>query len=524
MPDLFDPEEMGVLAARLGDIHAAELGVTAGELSRLGRVVISAIQSQGFDKQRVIQRVRGAYPGPIADRYVDAIWLPVLTKAEELATASRRGGWEVLVVFSVLFAVGVVPVDGIPGWVHSAWFLFLAASGLIVGIINVVRGTRSLTAIRTAVKGSSAIAQRATPRARLKRIRPRVMVPSLKQVLIAIVFLATVVAGSLVADATLRAIWQSPTEASDFAVFGGVLWFMTVAIGGAILGFVGILPGAPRFAYNQAGAKLVLSSLFWSQLAGLGAVLIGRAQLQFSGLSFPHIVAGILLCWVGATKASQRLAAAKQHMALSADAVLSADPRPTALYLRSFAADAKPGPYQYSASFKRWGVFGVLRPGYWIERRDLSFEEVICRGIARVGPVVAIGEPGEPLPKLGAARKYVAHGDWQTEVARLMARCRIVCLVVGTSDGLLWEFRHIVAQGDPRRVLLLIPPGVEYGQIWNGFVERCAEWQGTVSLPRQVPYDALGVSFTDDWIPIINVGTPTAGTYNAIAREMLETQ
>jgi len=522
MPGLFDPDEIGALAARLGDAHAAELGVSADELSRLGEVAISAIQSLGFDKRGVTQRVRGACPGPLADRYVNAIWLPVLTKAEELATASRRGGWEVLAIFSLLLAVSVIPTDSIPAWVHSKWVVFVAALGVIVGVINVVRGTRSLAAISAAVEASSAVALTATPQARLKRIRPRFMVPGLKQVLIAIVFLTTVVAGGLVADATIRAIWRSPAEILDFALFGGVLWFMTVAIGGAMLGFVGILPGAPRFAYNQTGARLVLSCLFWSQLSGLGVLLIARAQMQLSGLSFPHIIVGILLCWIGAKKASQRLAAAKQNMALAADAMLSADRRPTALYLRSFAADAKAGPYQYSASFQRWGVFGVLRPSHWIERRDLSLEEVICRGIARVGPVVAIGEPGEPLPKLGAARKYVDHGDWQTEVARLMAKCRIVCLVVGTSDGLLWEFRHIVAEGDARRVLLLIPPGVEYGKIWEGFVERCSEWQGTVSLPRQLPYDALGVSFTDDWTPIIHVGLPTAGTYHAIAREMLE--
>jgi len=370
---LLDPEEIGALAARLGDVHAAELGVSADELSDLGRVAISAIQSQGFDKRRAKERVREVHPGPMADRYVDAIWLPVLTKADELATASRRGGWEVLAVFSVLLAIGLLPTDNVPAWIHSKWVVSMAALGVIVGVINVVRGTRSLASVRAAVKASSAIAQAATPRARLKRVRPRVMVPGLKQVLIAIVFLATAVAGGLMADGTIRALGRSPVEALDSALIGGTLWFMTVAIGGVILGFVGILPGVPRFAYNQPGATQVLSCLFWLQLAALGVLFIVRGQVQLSGLNLPLVIAGAFLSWVGATRASQGLVAARQHMALSADVVLSADRRPTALYLRSFAADAQPGPYQYSASFKRWGVLGVLRPSYWIERRDLTF-------------------------------------------------------------------------------------------------------------------------------------------------------
>ena len=43
-------------------------------------------------------------------------------------------------------------------------------------------------------------------------------------------------------------------------------------------------------------------------------------------------------------------------------------------------------------------------------------EQELADILEHVGPVVAVGKPGEPLPELGAARLYVSHDEWQGKV------------------------------------------------------------------------------------------------------------
>ena len=66
--------------------------------------------------------------------------------------------------------------------------------------------------------------------------------------------------------------------------------------------------------------------------------------------------------------------------------------------------------------------------------------------LAHVGPVVAIGKPGEPLPELGAARLYVADDQWQAKVIELMGKAALVVIRLGASPGLLWEIEQSLAQ------------------------------------------------------------------------------
>jgi TM2 domain-containing membrane protein YozV len=73
-----------------------------------------------------------------------------------------------------------------------------------------------------------------------------------------------------------------------------------------------------------------------------------------------------------------------------------------------------------------------------------------------VGPVVAIGKPGEPLPELGAARLYVSDDQWQAKVQELMRKSRLVVLRLGSSPGLLWEIEQVLAQLPRQRLVLAV--------------------------------------------------------------------
>ena len=45
-----------------------------------------------------------------------------------------------------------------------------------------------------------------------------------------------------------------------------------------------------------------------------------------------------------------------------------------------------------------------------------TFEHFVAGELNRIGPVVAIGRPGERLQPLGASRDYLADSDWQRAV------------------------------------------------------------------------------------------------------------
>ena len=53
---------------------------------------------------------------------------------------------------------------------------------------------------------------------------------------------------------------------------------------------------------------------------------------------------------------------------------------------------------------------------------EKTYEERLARTLRKVGPFVAVGDPTERLPLLGAARMYAADEEWQETVDELTAR------------------------------------------------------------------------------------------------------
>jgi hypothetical protein len=117
----------------------------------------------------------------------------------------------------------------------------------------------------------------------------------------------------------------------------------------------------------------------------------------------------------------------RQHTALLGDEVLERDTRPPIVYLRSFADEV-----------------AIARE-----------EEVLAAIFGEVGPFVAIGRPGDPLPPLGASRFYVADADWQNFVARLLRKSSLVLMLAGRTQGLAWEAQQV--RELPHRLVILVP-------------------------------------------------------------------
>jgi hypothetical protein len=134
------------------------------------------------------------------------------------------------------------------------------------------------------------------------------------------------------------------------------------------------------------------------------------------------------------------------------------------VFLRSFADDAA------AVTSKRLFDRLVFR------RRRL--EEVAVAALAPLGTAIAIGQPGESLPKLGALRAYYADDEWQAAVLEWMRRAELVVLVAGTTRWTLWELRQMLhAHGD--KLIVVVPParaGAQRADLWHALARAA---QGT---------------------------------------------
>lgn len=188
------------------------------------------------------------------------------------------------------------------------------------------------------------------------------------------------------------------------------------------------------------GANLVLPMLVYGLLTDSENV---SAELNESGLetAFSAVIA---VCAAAALWLYRR---SRQHEARSAAKSMADDPRPPVLYLRSFQDDGRMLLTDQGGAVAQ-KLFGAFTP--------TSAEEELASTLERIGPVVAIGKPGEPLPELGAARLYVGHDVWQAEVNALMRQAALVVVRVGASPGVLWEINQALEHLPRERLVLVL--------------------------------------------------------------------
>jgi hypothetical protein len=180
----------------------------------------------------------------------------------------------------------------------------------------------------------------------------------------------------------------------------------------------------------------------------------------------------------------------RRFKAQTAEESKSNDTRPPVVYLRSFKDDQK------ASMVTPMGGLTAIFPTYVTE------EEQIATAINRIGPFLAIGQPGEPildlrdiqnnasltdkqkkraetlrrlrlatqmgpliflmprdkvLPDLGAARAYVGDDEWQDKVKDLLSQAQLVVLRAGETDNLLWEVETVARNVKPEKIIFLLP-------------------------------------------------------------------
>jgi hypothetical protein len=250
---------------------------------------------------------------------------------------------------------------------------------------------------------------------------------------------------------------------------------------------------------RSSGALLIIVG-YAIGVASILAILLSRLFLDF----YIFLIIMPILSALPMIVARALMKLGRRMRAVDAETAMASDARPPVLYLRSFADDDMSllAPLDLDAPPVLKSILNTeieILPFGQLEHRP-SFEESLFHMFSRYGPVVTIGRPGEPLPLLGAARKYVPDDEWQKEVKRLIGLSRIILVLVGATAGLSWEINELAQIADPRKVVLVFPPvvGVVVERRWKEFQRICSPI-GKLKLPEFPNDHVLFAIFDDDW-------------------------
>jgi hypothetical protein len=216
-----------------------------------------------------------------------------------------------------------------------------------------------------------------------------------------------------------------------FFIFSRILRIVVATVKALSSGRAGLNPR------TNAGRLLLFGIA--SFIVAIVSIYQFRATLEDVGFNISAVgflIVGIATAWL----AFRCIVRAKRYDAPTATAVLSEDNRPPVVYLRSFGDDQK-------------AANNINITGLSVNTEEGELAETV----KVIGPLIAIGRPGEELSYFGAARVYVGDGDWHKQVGDLLSRAALVVLRAGTTPGLSWEIEQCCRRVAPERLVILIP-------------------------------------------------------------------
>lgn len=201
--------------------------------------------------------------------------------------------------------------------------------------------------------------------------------------------------------------------------------------------------GLPAFISNFGHGRMTLTLLYFLVAAlnvGIVALFVTpflifgaeQGQGDFATVLWVAAGMGVLLALniIGVGRLFDRLAD-RRATALYQD-VREWDERAPIVFLRTFDHDARKLPAPVRHPMLRLPA-GVSAPQ--------TLDEVLLEHASPYGPVIAIGDPRDPTPPLGAARIFVPGEGlgWQDVVMALVGASRAVVMSPNTTEGVKWE-------------------------------------------------------------------------------------
>ncbi len=176
---------------------------------------------------------------------------------------------------------------------------------------------------------------------------------------------------------------------------------------------------------------------------------------------------------------------AKRLKTPAAEALIARDSRPPVLYLRSFTDD-------------------VILPfnGMWGHS-----EQVILEVVKAIGPLIAIGQPGDILPPPGASRLYLDHNEWQVVVKKHMVKSQFVILSAEYTPGVLWELFTSFQLCKPKNIIISLlgfqaryDAQALYGSFREATLNEAEKHNISIRLPNEIGKSSF-IYFSDKGEP-----------------------
>lgn len=114
------------------------------------------------------------------------------------------------------------------------------------------------------------------------------------------------------------------------------------------------------------------------------------------------------------------------------------------LYLRPFSLD------EVEVEHSEIGLFGFQN------RKARELQEVLVNIFRKISFFVAIGDPKERFPSLGALKSYFGDEEWRENVVMWMGRSNLIVAIVCTEET-IWELKQIIEKAYIHKTILLFP-------------------------------------------------------------------
>lgn len=273
-------------------------------------------------------------------------------------------------------------------------------------------------------------------------------------------FGVTAVVGALIAYQLARqSWWQLTVSAPDFRAARGWRpppWRLLTSFRRHL--------GLPSFLSYVGKKRRIVTLLYFSvAVLNLGLLMLlslplalgseaNVAREQQSVIEYVVMAALLLLNLFGAGALLSRVA--DRRATKLYQNVREWDTRPPVVFLRDFDQDKQSLRARGGDPFARWPA-GVGRPR--------TLDEILLEHGSPYGPVIAIGDPRDPTPPLGAARVFVegAGNEWQDVVRALAGASRAVVMCPNHGEGVQWELDLIAQAGGRLHTIFLASPELD---------------------------------------------------------------
>ncbi|MEM7676632.1 MAG: hypothetical protein AAF449_11580, partial [Myxococcota bacterium] len=220
--------------------------------------------------------------------------------------------------------------------------------------------------------------------------------------------------------------------------------------------------GLPMFIAHLRRGQFMLTLLYFA-VAVLNVGVVAACTLPFlafgdesttaevnGALGVAAFLVGLLaLNLIGAGRWISRLA--ERWATRAYQGVREWDSRPPVVVLRTFEQDDEELPALVRHPLLR------LPAGVSTSR---TLDEVLLEHASPYGSVIAIGDPRDPVPPLGAARIFVTEpgSGWQTVVKNLVLSSRAVIMCPNNTEGVKWELDLVAQHRDQLHLIYVANP------------------------------------------------------------------